>query len=218
MPHPTLNVTAGQRRLNPFLHPSWMSDYLSGDSICDLALYLKANYQLPKSDNTFDAETYKYKHNLMVYETAQLLLLKGWKVYKENQNKYYVESDSNATFSCQPDLIATKNKRTIVLECKTGKKYAKHIAQVQLYMATLPKAELHGIDTVPTGYLVYNDGIQKVSKSSLSVSVINMVNDLIDKATGEQLPEAKPSCSECKYCKVATICGQKEPELVTGKW
>ena len=49
-------------RQQTFLHPSWLGAYLAGESQCLFKLHTQANFCLPKTNRSFDLESYKIRH------------------------------------------------------------------------------------------------------------------------------------------------------------
>jgi CRISPR/Cas system-associated exonuclease Cas4 (RecB family) len=201
------------KRPSPFVHPSWISGYLAGDNQCQLAMHLKSNYFLPKRKSDFNLEAYKIKHNTLLNQTANELEEQGYEVFKEHENEYRVHTESGVILACKPDIVAKMFEKFLVVDIKTGTPKAKDIAQVQLYMCTLPTVQMHGIRTIPSGLVVYPDHSFEVYGDSISSDWKSFVTKLLKSATQAELPPASPSCQECKYCAVEAFC-DKQSKLI----
>jgi len=197
------------KRQYPFIHPSWISGYLAGDNQCQLAMHLKSNYFLPKRPSDFNLEAYKIKHNTLLDQSARELTEQGYDVYREHENENRVNTEAGVILACKPDIVAKMFDKYLVVDIKTGKPKAKDIAQVQLYMCTIPIVALHGIKTIPSGLVVYPDHSFEVYPDSISTDWKGFVTRLLKTATQSELPPASPSCQECKYCAVASFCDKK---------
>ena len=131
-------------RTNPYLYLTWIPRYLTGEKSCLWAAWFKANFQnYEKMPSDFDSAKWNMEHTDLLTELVDRLEEQGCQVFIESQNSFKVESPrSGFVISGKPDVIAVHpDGRVVVYDVKTGQESASHVAQVQLYMYLLPKAQ-----------------------------------------------------------------------------
>lgn len=205
------------RRSEPYIHPSWLAKYLSGDRQCLYAMYGQANYLLPKQDSTFDQEGYKLRHQEALVPYAEQLRQAGYTVHAEDANEFKLRSRIGAVISGQPDIIAIRDDEALVVDIKTGRKASKDIAQVKVYMAMIPAVKVHGIKTVPIGRLVYNDEEFDIEPENVTTEFKARVATLIQPVGEDEPPAPTPSSGECRFCPIVHICLHKVGEVAEGE-
>ena len=96
--------------------------------------------------------------------------------------------------------------RTVIYDAKTGQESASHIAQVQLYMYLLPKAQIERWRGVKfEGALVYPGGREvAVEADSVDDAFVSRVTEFIRKMTSDMPPRRVPSLSECNWCEITS--------------
>jgi CRISPR/Cas system-associated exonuclease Cas4 (RecB family) len=205
------------RRSEPYIHPSWLAKYLSGDRQCLYAMYGQANYKLPKPDSDFDLEGYKLQHQEALDTYAEQLRQEGYTVHTEDVNAFKLTSRIGAVISGQPDIIAIRGDEVLVVDIKTGRKASKDIAQVKVYMAIIPAVKVHGITTVPMGRLVYSDEEFDIEPENVTPEFKARVATLIHPVGEDTPPAPTPSAGECRFCPVALVCSHKVGEVAEGE-
>lgn len=205
------------RRSEPYIHPSWLAKYLSGDRQCPYAMYGQANYLLPKQDSTFDQEGYKLRHQEALVPYAEQLRQEGYTVYTEDSNACKMTSRMGPVLSAQFDIVALRDDEEVIVDIKTGRPSAKDIAQVKLYMAMAPAVRLHGIQETPAGRLVYSDGVFDIDPNDVTDEFKAQVRDIIRIVTLPEPPPPVPSAGECRWCPIAHICSHKVGEVAEGE-
>lgn len=205
------------RRNEPYIHPSWLAKYLSGDRQCLYAMYGQANYKLPKPDSDFDLETYKLQHQEALDAYADQLRQAGYTVHTEDANEFKLRSRIGAVISGQPDIIAIRDDEVLVVDIKTGRKAAKDIAQVKIYMSIIPAVKVHGIKTVPTGRLVYSDDEFDIEPENVTTEFKARIATLIQPVGEDEPPAPTPSSGECRFCPAALVCSHKVGEVAEGE-
>lgn len=205
------------RRSEPYIHPSWLAKYLSGDRQCLYAMYGQANYQLPKQESTFDQERYKLRHQEALVPYAAQLRQEGYTVYTEDSNACKMTSRMGPVLSAQCDIVALREDEDVIVDIKTGRPAAKDIAQVKLYMAIVPAVRLHGIQDTPAGRLVYSDGVFDIDPSHITDEFKAQVQDIIRTVTLAEPPAPVPSAGECRFCPIAHLCSHKVDKVAEGE-
>ena len=212
--HPSFNSLT--RRSKPYVHPSWLAKSVSGDRQCLLASYIQANYKVPaKPNNDFDLEKYKLKHQQTLVSYVGALHSIGYEVYAEAANSFSYKTKTGATISAQPDIVAMRDDVPVIVDIKTGKPKATDIAQVKLYMAMSPSINLHGINTIPNGRLVYGMDELDIDASEVTTEFKQQVAQVMSALTISDIPDPTPSLCECRWCPVNHVCSYKKTEKVT---
>lgn len=208
---------AYSKRDEPYIHPSWLAKYISGDRQCSYAMYGQANYKLPKPDSNFDIEGYKLRHQEALDVHAEELRQAGYTVHTEDVNAFKLTSRIGAVISGQPDIVAIRGEEVLIVDIKTGKPASKDIAQVKLYMAIVPAVKVHGIETVPMGRLVYNGEPHDIEPEDVTPEFKTRVAMLIQPVGAEEPPAPVPSAGECRWCPISHICSHKSGEVAEGE-
>ena len=91
----------------------------------------------------FDSAKWNMEHTDLMNKLVGSLEGQGSQVFIEYQNSFKVESPrSGVVISGNPDVIEVlPDGKTVVYDAKTGQGSASHIAQVQLYMYLIPRAQ-----------------------------------------------------------------------------
>ena len=105
----------------------------------------------------------------------------------------------------------------MIYDAKTGQESASHIAQVQLYMYLLPKAQIERWrDKKFEGVVMYADGSEKrISVDSVDDAFVTRLAEFMRKMTSDMPPRRVPSLAECGWCELthADCPDRVEPEL-----
>ena len=120
--------------------------------------------------------------------------------------------------SGKSDVIAVNpDGRAVVYDAKTGQESASHVAQVQLYMYLLPRAQgdrWRGVKF--EGVVVYADGREvPVSADSVNEAFVSRLTEFIKKMSSPMPARKVPSLPECRFCELtkADCPDRVEPEL-----
>ncbi len=196
-------------RSAPYLYVTWISRPLVGEKNCLLAFWYKANNQgYPKASSDFNSAKWNMEHTDLMNELVEKLEEQGCQVFIESQNSFKVESPrSGVVISGKPDVIAVHpNGRVVIYDVKTGQESASHVAQVQLYMYLIPRAEGdRWRSTTFEGAVVYPGGREvPVSADSVDESFIARVTEFIRKMTSPLPARRVPSQPECGWCELTS--------------
>ena len=196
-------------RTSPYLYVTWIPRYLTGEKSCLWAAWFKANHQgYAKVPSDFDSAKWNMDHTDLMNTLVDSLEEQGSQVFIENQNSFKVESPrSGVVISGKPDVIAVlSDGKTVVYDAKTGQESASHVAQVQLYMYLLPKAQGASWRGVKfEGVVVYADGREVlVSADSVDDAFVSRVTEFIRKMTSPMPARRVPSLPECRFCELTS--------------
>ncbi|MCS7293295.1 MAG: PD-(D/E)XK nuclease family protein [Gloeomargarita sp. SKYBB_i_bin120] len=198
-------------RQRPYAHPNWLAAYLAREAQCLLALHTYGRRQLPPNGSVFDTT----QHDRAVAWVAANLQAQGYRVFTQENNKFWLTTQNGLTISGQPDIVAlaSSTSESLVVEVKTGSALPKHQAQLEIYMAAAPCVGLHQLTTIPRGRLVYVDPQKMAIINSIEIPP-ERINDswkqnmrrLTAVITAKEPPAPSPSMAECQFCRLNAVC------------
>ncbi len=194
-------------RPNPYMYVTWIARPLVGEKNCLWAPWYKASYQgFERVLSTFDSARWNMEHTDLLNEFADQLQARGCELFIERQNEFKAESpNSGMVIHGRPDIIAVDPEgRATIYDVKTGQESDSHVAQVQLYMYLVPRANnarWHG--TTFDGGLVYPDGREKLIPSdSVDNAFVNRVAEFMRRMVSDTPARRVPSAPECGWCDI----------------
>lgn len=190
---------ADQARPFPYVWASWLSGLLAGEKQCKYAGWVKAHY---KHEKRPDAEAgrlavWKGEHSDFISAIVLSLRAEGWSVSVEDQNKFTVKG-TTADLGCGPDIVATRDDTTLIVDAKTGAANAAHVWQVAIYMRFLPDSKTSAV----AGSVWYRTGehVEVELTEAMSTRIVQLIREL-----AQPLPlDATPSANECARCDIAS--------------
>ena len=154
----------------------------------------------------FNSAKWNMEHTDLMNALVEELEDRGCEIFIEHQNSFKVESPrTGAVIGGTLDIIALHPDRTVkIYDAKTGRESASHIAQVQLYMYLLSKAQIKRWRGVKfEGVVVYTDGSEKrISADSVDDAFVSRVAEFMRKMTSHMPPRRVPSLAECNWCEL----------------
>ena len=194
-------------RTNPYLYVTWIPRYLTGEKSCLYAAWFKANHQnYKKKPSDFNSAKWNMEHTDLMNEFVEELEERGCQIFIERQNSFRVESArSGVVVGGTPDIIAVyPDGRAVIYDAKTGQESASHIAQVQLYMYLLPKAQIARWKGKRfEGTVVYADGSERhIAADSVDDAFVSRLVEFMRKMTSDMPPRRVPSLAECGWCEL----------------
>ena len=185
-------------RSSPYLHVTWIAKYLVGEKNCLWAAWFKSNHQ------GYAKARWNMQHTDLLNELIAELEEQGCEIFIERQNEFRVLSARSGTvISGRPDIIAVHlDGNAKIYDVKTGRLLDSHVAQVQLYMYLIPRAQLTRWRGVKfEGALAYPDGSEiAVPADSVDEAFIERVAKFIRTVTSNLPARRVPSVSECNWC------------------
>ena len=152
---------AQPRISGPYVWVTWVSRLLVGESSCEWGSWFKAQHDgssWQKVPSDFDQVQWLMKHAELLEQTRSYYQRQGYQVSLDSQNAFTLRGNT-ATLSGRPDLVATRDNETVVVDVKVGQPSAAGIAQVLTYMYALPRAQKSRYGEVSlSGQVVYPDG------------------------------------------------------------
>lgn len=193
-----------ERRRSPFIWVTWVTGLLAGDDSCRWAAWFKAHHTYDKVErDSGKLAQWKSDHGVMVQLQADFLRERGWTVYLENQNKFYLDGRA-AKLSGTPDIVATKDLDALVVDCKSGKRRDKDVWQVMVYMLALPRTHEACKGRVLRGQVVYVDHVIDIPPQQFTEAYQSRIVRQLQESGGDTAPERVPSARECRFCDIPT--------------
>jgi hypothetical protein len=182
---------------------------IAGEAQCHYAAWFKGHHtydKLPK-----DLAAWQLEHTDLVRATAQALQADGWTTTLEDQNGFRLTGQT-AVLAGKPDIVARKEGRLRVVDCKTGQPNHKDLVQVATYLLALPLAwKRTGL--LVEGELVYKTHTVPVTQEEAATTVKDRLFTLIrGLATATTAPPTVPSERECAWCDIAACPDRFTPE------
>jgi CRISPR/Cas system-associated exonuclease Cas4 (RecB family) len=122
----------------------------------------------------------------------------------EGRNSFKVVGKTGAVLTGRADLVAVRDGKAIVIDCKTGKYRSFHAFQVRLYMYFLGHHQsehpAHGCSEI-LGRVLYNH-----CKVDIPAAAVKTVPEILKRymplLISDTAPTPTPSYSECRFCDI----------------
>ena len=191
------------QRTDPYIWVTWLTKLLSGESQCEWSSWFRAHHKdYDRVPSDFNLATWTVDHNELVRERRETLRDEGYEVFVEDENAFKRTGQTGIVVSGKPDLLAIRDGKGILEDCKTGRPRTSDQLQVLVYMLLLPIGNPRCSGIQLSGRVVYRTGSVDVPASELNDSFRSRFVDLVKRVGGEKpLPKA-PSWSECRYCDI----------------
>ena len=120
----------------------------------------------------------------------------------ERQNDFRLNL-AGATRSGRPDLVASRNDETIIVDVKGAQPNPSHEIQVMLYMAWLPLADGRYREVKLSGQVYYREeaGID-IPATEIDHRFKEITAGLITRLTSKTPARKAPSPDECRFCPI----------------
>lgn len=193
------------RTSGPYVWVTWVSKLLVGANSCEWSSWFRAqndgsSWQRLPSD--FDQVQWLMKHGELLEQTRRYYQRQGYMISLDAQNSFVLRGNT-ATLSGRPDLVATRDNETVVVDVKVGQPSAASIAQVLIYLYALPRAlPSHYGKAVLSGQVVYPDGPVEVPSEAVNEEFVGSLGRLMRRLSSGQPPRKVPSWSECRFCPI----------------
>jgi len=195
-----------QKRDNVYIWCTWLTKYITGESQCEFATWLKAHYKLDKRPSTFNSRKWNIDHTQLLHKHRDELEAQGYVVKLEDQNSFKMCYPKGITVSGKADIVGLvlNPNGTIVSglvdDCKTGRPKDSDQVQVMLYMLFLP-AYVKAYEGVRfDGNVIYNDSKVPIGWAEVDSSFKELVDALIKRIGADKPCRKVPSLGECRYC------------------
>ena len=177
---------------------SWVTHItglLSGDEVCLFSPWIRSRQKFTDGK---DFTEWKIKHTALVQREERNLIEDGWKVRLENENYWRLRGET-AILAGKPDIIAQKDAFFRVVDSKGGEPEDKHRIQVAVYMIAIPMAWKR--ELLIHGEVAYEDHSVYVEPHEAD-HVKPALFALMRQIGSTDVPVARPSWKECRFCPV----------------
>jgi CRISPR/Cas system-associated exonuclease Cas4 (RecB family) len=200
----TAPLPPATQREAPYIWVTWLTSLLAGSSYCQWAAWFQANYTFEKPESDFSE--WRIRHGRLLNRRVQALESEGYEVYIEDENKFTITGQDKTTkVAGKADIVAIKDDRIIVEDCKTGQKRDADLMQILAYMLLLPApgGAPHCRGKKLEGRLVYGEEIIDVPFLMLDEEFQIAFREIVRAVSRSEPARKVPSKKECQYCKIS---------------
>lgn len=184
----------------PEVWPSGVASLLVGESSCAYAPWFKAHFmRFDKMPNSFDFAAWKVEHTALLNITVKRLEKDGWTCKVEDQNRFRL-TGTTCVLVGKPDIVARKDKKIRVVDCKTGQQNDAHGVQVAIYQVALPLA-WERPNLYVEGEVAYKGASTFIEPQEAQAMKARIFAVLRQMGSSER-PSATPSEKGCQYCEI----------------
>ena len=200
------------RENGPYIYPTWLPKLLAGLDRCEWKIWFQVNHDgrtWEKLDSDFNLARYNIEHTELLRLCTEEYEQRGYTVTVERQNDFRLNL-AGATISGRPDLVASRDDETIIVDVKAAKPNLSHEIQVMLYMAWLPLSDRRYQGSRLQGQVYYaQDRGVDIPASAVDDRFREIVKELISRLASKTPARKAPSAAECRFCPIS---GQYCPE------
>jgi len=197
------------RRGRPYVYATWLSGLLAGSDRCWWRVAYQAQHKYKKLPEDPERAAFLAEwtviHDGMTEARAAELRADGWDVQVEDVGAFKIRG-AGGDLHGKPDIVATKGRDVLVIDCKSGKRRDSDAEQVRVYVFAL---RLLGRGEV-RGEIQYRDGRIAVRYETADgervAAAMRAVTD--SKATFKPVPSAY----ECGRCQIAACLARYRAE------
>jgi len=156
------------RRAEPYIWVTWLTKLLAGESTCEWSAWFRAHHkEYDKLPVSFDLARWTVDHNELVNARREQLLDDGFRVFVEDENAFKRRGKTGIVVSGKPDILALRDGRGVIEDCKTGRPRTSDQLQVLVYLLLLPIQNERTSGIALDGRVVYKTGSVDVPGSGL---------------------------------------------------
>ena len=190
-------------RNEPYIWVTWLTKLLAGESTCEWSAWFRAHHKdYDKLPIDFDLARWTVEHNELVNARRKTLLDEGFQVYVEEENAFKRRGRTGIVVSGKPDILAIREGRGVIEDCKTGRPRTSDQLQVLSYMLLLPIKNDRTADVIVDGRVVYKTGSVDVPAQALDAAFRERFVALVHRVGGEKPLAKVPAWSECRWCDI----------------
>lgn len=191
------------RRADPYIWVTWLTKLLAGESQCEWSAWFRAHHKdYDRLPADFDLAAWTLEHNELVRLRREQLLDDGYQVYAEDENAFRRVGKTGIVVSGKPDLVALRDGKGIIEDCKTGRPRTSDQLQVLVYMLLFPIGNALCSQVKFSGRIVYKSGSLDVPAAALDEAFRTRFVDLVQRVGGEKPLPKNPVWSECHWCDI----------------
>jgi len=191
------------RRAEPYIWVTWLTKLLAGESTCEWSAWFRAHHkEYDKLPVSFDLARWTVDHNELVNARREQLLDDGFRVFVEDENAFKRRGKTGIVVSGKPDILALRDGRGVIEDCKTGRPRTSDQLQVLVYLLLLPIQNERTSGIALDGRVVYKTGSVDVPGSGLDDAFRDKFVSLVQRVGGEKPLAKTPAWSECRWCDI----------------
>lgn len=191
------------RREDPYIWVTWLTKLLAGESTCEWSAWYRAHHkEYDKLPVDFDLARWTVDHNELVNVRREQLLDDGYQVHVEDENAFKRKGRTGIVVSGKPDLLAIKDGRGVIEDCKTGRPRMSDQLQVLVYLLLLPIKDPPTENIALDGRVVYKTGSIDVPAERLDDNFRERFVSLVQRVGGDKPLAKAPVWSECRWCDI----------------
>jgi len=191
------------RREDPYIWVTWLTKLLAGESQCEWSAWYRAHHkEYDKLPVEFDIARWTVDHNELVNARREQLLDEGYDVHVEDENAFKRRGKTGIVVSGKPDILAIKDGRGVIEDCKTGRPRTSDQLQVLVYLLLLPVKNPRTANVALSGRVVYRTGSVDVPASGMDDTFRQRFVDLVHRIGGDKPLAKAPAWSECRWCDI----------------
>jgi hypothetical protein len=191
------------RRSDPYIWVTWLTKLLAGESQCEWSAWFRAHHRdYDRLPADFDVATWTIDHNELVQLRREQLLDEGYQVFVEEENAFKRVGKTGIVVSGKPDILAIRDGKGVIEDCKTGRPRTSDQLQVVVYMLLLPIGNPRCTNVRLSGRVVYKSGAMDVPTSAVDDAFRSRFVDLVQRVGGEKPLAKSPVWSECRWCDI----------------
>ena len=218
------------------LGPSSISVAIA-ENTCERSLWLQNRYKAQNNDPIF-LEEYKLRHQAALSNLVKHLSMIFPKAIIDSEQQLPLVNFQGINFFAIPDVVVThqEDNSLSVFDVKTGSRKTSHFYQIAIYFLILKAiAKKRGLlePKLRSLGLVYDNGETVYDHESYPQNILEIkgpsaidqiflegtkerLREVLSIASKSELPEAKASNSNCRYCKFNDLCPEalKHEELI----
>jgi hypothetical protein len=194
------------QRDNPYIWATWLTKLLSGESQCEWSAWFRAHHKdYDRLPTDLDVAAWTLEHGELVRARREQLLAEGYDVFVEDDNAFKRVGKTGIIVSGKPDLVAFRDGKGIIEDCKTGRPRTSDTAQVLVYLLLFPIGNPRCTGTRLSGRVVYRNGTLDVPPESLDDAFRERFVALVQRVGGEKPLPKNPAWTECRFCDIGPI-------------
>ena len=195
------------RENGPYIHPTWLPKLLTGLDRCEWKIWFQVQHDgrtWQKRETDFNLTRYNIEHIELLRLCTEEYEQRGYTVTVERQNEFRLRLE-DTTISGRPDLVASRDDETIIVDVKAAQRNQAHEIQVMLYMSWLPEADgrYQGIKLQGQVYYGEDNGID-IPATEIDHRFKEITAGLITRLTSKTPARKAPSPSECRFCPISS--------------
>ena len=191
------------RRTDPYIWVTWLTKLLAGESACEWSAWFRAHHKdYDKLPPDFDLARWTIEHNELVNARREQLLDEGYEVTVEDENAFKRVGKTGIVVSGKPDILAIRDGRGIIEDCKTGRPRTSDQLQVLSYMLLFPIGNPRCASIELSGRVVYKTSSVDIPAAGLDDALKERFVSLVKKVGGDSPLPKMPAWSECRWCDI----------------